>query len=132
MPDACLPMPLFGLETEYGIAVEGKGASDLMAEARALVRSYAGTFAAPWDYASEHPRRDVRGFEAATLATDSRDSRFDKSSAHYATTSDERSDRVLANGARFYNDHGHPEYATPECRSLPDLIAHDRAGDSSR
>ncbi|MDE2207867.1 MAG: proteasome accessory factor PafA2 family protein, partial [Armatimonadetes bacterium] len=31
--------------------------------------------------------------------------------------------------ARFYNDHGHPEYATPECRSLRDLVAHDAAGE---
>jgi proteasome accessory factor A len=37
-------------------------------------------------------------------------------------------DRVLPNGARFYHDHGHPEYSTPECRTLRDLTAHDRAG----
>jgi hypothetical protein len=27
----------------------------------------------------------------------------------------------LANGARLYNDHAHPEYAAPECRRLMDL-----------
>src|SRR5262249_55084246 len=43
--------------------------------------------------------------------------------------SEERSDRVLVNGARLYNDHGHPEYATPECSNLKDLVAHDRAGE---
>lgn len=42
---------------------------------------------------------------------------------------EERSDRVLANGARFYNDHGHPEYATPECSDIRDLVAHDKAGE---
>ena len=36
----------------------------------------------------------------------------------------------LANGARLYLDVGsHPEYATPECDSLSDLIAHDKAGE---
>ncbi len=36
----------------------------------------------------------------------------------------------LANGARLYLDVGsHPEYATPECDSLHDLIAHDKAGE---
>jgi proteasome accessory factor A len=36
----------------------------------------------------------------------------------------------LANGARLYLDVGsHPEYATPECDLLHDLIAHDKAGE---
>jgi proteasome accessory factor A len=36
----------------------------------------------------------------------------------------------LRNGARLYLDVGsHPEYATPECDSLTDLVAHDRAGE---
>jgi proteasome accessory factor A len=36
----------------------------------------------------------------------------------------------LENGARLYLDVGsHPEYATPECDSLVDLVAHDRAGE---
>ncbi len=36
----------------------------------------------------------------------------------------------LENGARLYLDVGsHPEYATPECDSLSDLIAHDKAGE---
>ncbi|MCB1271896.1 MAG: Pup--protein ligase, partial [Microthrixaceae bacterium] len=36
----------------------------------------------------------------------------------------------LANGARLYLDVGsHPEYATPECDSLSDLVAHDKAGE---
>ena len=36
----------------------------------------------------------------------------------------------LENGARLYLDVGsHPEYATPECDSLYDLVAHDRAGE---
>ena len=36
----------------------------------------------------------------------------------------------LANGARLYLDVGsHPEYATPECDSIRNLIAHDKAGE---
>jgi Pup-ligase protein. len=34
-----------------------------------------------------------------------------------------KSDLVLPNGARFYNDHTHPEYSTPECRTLKDILA---------
>ena len=36
----------------------------------------------------------------------------------------------LENGARLYLDVGsHPEYATPECDSLYDLVTHDKAGE---
>ena len=37
----------------------------------------------------------------------------------------------LENGARLYLDVGsHPEYATPECDSIYDVVAHDRAGEA--
>ncbi len=37
----------------------------------------------------------------------------------------------LGNGSRLYLDVGsHPEYATAECDQLPQLIAHDRAGEA--
>ena len=36
----------------------------------------------------------------------------------------------LRNGARLYLDVGsHPEYATPECDNVTDLVAHDKAGE---
>ena len=36
----------------------------------------------------------------------------------------------LENGARLYLDVGsHPEYATPECDSIVDLVTHDKAGE---
>ena len=36
----------------------------------------------------------------------------------------------LENGARLYLDVGsHPEYATPECDSITDLVSHDKAGE---
>lgn len=39
-------------------------------------------------------------------------------------------DVFLENGARFYQDIGcHPEYATPECDDVFELVVHDRAGE---
>lgn len=36
----------------------------------------------------------------------------------------------LENGARLYLDVGsHPEYATPECDTIEDVVAHDKAGE---
>jgi Pup amidohydrolase len=120
---------LFGIETEYGILVEGKGAQDLMDESRLLVRAYPGTWAGPWDYRSEDPRRDMRGFRVEHLSYDVADARYDTPSSSRMSSEEQRADRTLTNGARLYNDHGHPEYATPECRTLRDLVAHDKAGE---
>src|SRR5213594_168925 len=40
------------------------------------------------------------------------------------------SNAFLVNGARFYQDTGcHPEYSTPECDNIPDLVIHDKAGE---
>jgi proteasome accessory factor A len=40
------------------------------------------------------------------------------------------SNAFLTNGARFYQDTGcHPEYATPECDQVFDLVVHDKAGE---
>ena len=36
---------------------------------------------------------------------------------------------MLSNGARFYNDHAHPEYSTPECSTLREIVAQDKAGE---
>ena len=39
-------------------------------------------------------------------------------------------DVFLENGARFYQDIGcHPEYATPECDNVVELVTHDKAGE---
>lgn len=122
-------MPLFGIETEYGIAVEGKGAGDLVAESRGVVRAYAGKIACPWYYRGEDPRHDMRGFRASHLTQDPEDAQFDNPNEKPLPVEEERADRVLVNGARLYNDHGHPEYATPECASLLDLVTHDKAGE---
>ncbi len=119
---------VFGVETEYGFVVDGVNVSDLVGEARAVVQS--GPVGAAWHYGDERPRHDQRGFRASRLSTNPDDDRIDRESAAQRprTPEEEHVDRVLANGARLYHDHGHPEYATPECRSVHDLVAHDRAG----
>jgi proteasome accessory factor A len=121
---------LLGLETEYGLWIEGLGPDHMVEESRQLVRAYAGPYASPWSYGPEDPRRDMRGFSVAELSRDPDDARYDANARAYATLADEHADRILANGARLYNDHGHPEYSTPECCSLTALVAHDRAGEA--
>ncbi|MGC8666859.1 MAG: proteasome accessory factor PafA2 family protein [Chthonomonadales bacterium] len=120
---------IFGIETEYGISIEGAGTHDLVAETIAVVRSYPGPCVTGWNYRGEDPRRDIRGFTVTHLATNPDDAQFDDPSRPPMPLSEERSDRILANGARLYNDHGHPEYSTPECAKLQDLVAHDCAGE---
>jgi proteasome accessory factor A len=121
--------PLFGIETEYGISVSGHDAEDLMAESRALVSAYPKPFASPWNYRVEDPRKDMRGFRVDHLNRDPIDAQFDDPKSKPLPAEVERADRVLVNGARFYNDHAHPEYCTPECTGIIDLVAHDRAGE---
>jgi proteasome accessory factor PafA2 len=120
---------LFGIETEYGIAVEDCDASGLVSASREVVKSYRGKFAGPWNYKAEDPRNDVRGFHVDRLSQDSTDAQFDKPGERAASPEEDRCDRALVNGARLYHDHGHPEYSTPECCDLRSLVAHDKAGE---
>lgn len=120
---------LLGIETEYGLYIEGIDIADLAEEARAIVCSYPGRAAQPWDYGDEDPLRDARGWRATALSTNPEDEHYEKPSRRELSASEDHADKVLTNGARFYHDHGHPEYSTPECRSLRDLIAHDKAGE---
>jgi proteasome accessory factor PafA2 len=124
-------MKLFGLETEYGITREDLAEVDQVLESMELVRAYLSKpFRQEWDYSVEDPRQDARGFRAQSLAQDEEELAFEKADRKRAFSFHEmKSDLALTNGARFYNDHTHPEYSTPECRSLRDLIIHDRAGE---
>ena len=36
---------------------------------------------------------------------------------------------VLTNGARFYVDHAHPEYSSPECLTPLECLVYDKAGE---
>ncbi len=121
---------LLGIETEYGLYVEGRGVAEQVMEAVGLLRSC--PFPAVkgcWDYRLEDPRRDMRGFRVEHLAVDPNDAQIEREHPISLSEREARSDHVLTNGARLYNDHAHPEYATPECRRLMDLIAHDKAGE---
>ncbi len=120
---------LFGIETEYGLTVENTDTSGLVAASREVVKAYAGRFAGPWNYRSEDPRNDQRGFHVERLSQDPVDAQFDRPGERAANPIEERADRVLPNGARLYNDHGHPEYSTPECSDLRSLVSHDKAGE---
>ncbi len=122
---------VFGLETEYGITIAGAETVDVVAESIELVRSYTQQGALmKWDYALEDPHRDARGFRAAALLQDTDESAyFEIDKSRPLSFEEIKSDLVLANGARFYNDHAHPEYSTPECTTLRQLVAHDKAGE---
>jgi proteasome accessory factor PafA2 len=122
---------VFGLETEYGITVQNAEAVDVVAESIALVRSYTEHGALmKWDYQHEDPHRDARGFRARELRQDTDESAYYEIDKNRPLSFQEiKSDLVLSNGARFYNDHAHPEYSTPECTSLRELVAQDKAGE---
>ena len=122
---------LFGLETEYGIQVDDVAHMDVVVESMELVRCYLREdFVARWDYGRENPRRDARGFEVSELRNDKDEtSHLQRDRQRQIPLRELKSDLLLSNGARFYNDHTHPEYATPECRTLADLVEHDRAGE---
>lgn len=122
---------LCGIETEYGLYIEGRGAEEQIDDAMALVRSYPSERRVNWDYRFESPRADLRGFSVDRLTFDPEDAKFDRGRRYRGADSEVRSDVILPNGARFYNDHGHPEYSTPECWSLDELAAHDVAGQAA-
>jgi Pup amidohydrolase len=122
---------VFGLETEYGITVEAMPDMDVVRESIAIVRSYTGHGASMrWDYAGEDPHVDARGFRAEELRQDTDEAAFfELDRGRNLSHAEIKSDLVLRNGARFYNDHAHPEYATPECSTLRELVAQDKAGE---
>src|SRR5882757_3412873 len=122
---------VFGLETEYGITVDGAESLDVVAESIALVRSYTEHGALmKWDYGHEDPHRDARGFRAKELRQDADESAYYEIDKNRPLTFQEiKSDLVLSNGARFYNDHAHPEYSTPECTTLHEIVAQEKAGE---
>ena len=124
----------FGIETEIGIDRDNAEQLDVVAESIALVRSATEPgVSMRWDYDSEDPHADMRGFHVDELRQDTDEANyFAQDTQRELSFVEIKSDLVLANGARFYNDHAHPEYCTPECSTLDELIAQDRAGESGR
>jgi Pup amidohydrolase len=108
---------VIGTETEYGIAAVGQPDFNPVLSSSMLISSYAGSLRRiRWDYEDESPLRDARGFEPVSGRE----------------LSDEDlglANVILPNGARYYVDHAHPEYSTPECLSPRSLVIHDRAGE---
>jgi len=125
------PTILFGIETEYGIARDGADDLDVVAESIALVRSAMEPgVRMRWDYEAENPHHDDRGFDVPELRQDFDEANyFEQDTRRELSFAEIKSDLALGNGARFYNDHAHPEYCTPECSTLAELVAHDRAGE---
>lgn len=122
---------VFGLETEYGITVDGMLDVDVVRESIAIVRCYTEHGAhMKWNYDGEDPHQDARGFRAEELRQDTDEAAYYELDKHRNLSFAEiKSDLVLSNGARFYNDHAHPEYSTPECATLKDIVAQDKAGE---
>src|ERR1700726_1116773 len=123
---------VFGLETEYGITLAGAEVVDVVAESIELVRRYTDHGAhMKWDYELEDPHKDARGFRARELLQDTDESAYYEIDKNRPLSFEEiKSDLVLSNGARFYNDHAHPEYSTPECTTLREIVGQDKAGES--
>lgn len=124
-------VPLMGIETEYGIIRTDMEESDPVEESMALLKrcELKSVFGA-WDYSRESAHVDQRGFSVNRLAQDEEEDQFcERDRQRPYTYLEMKSDRALVNGARFYNDHTHPEYSTPECGNVFQLVAHDRAGE---
>jgi len=106
-----------GIETEYGIHVEN-GDPNPIAASSVLINAYAQDIARQqtgWDFEDESPGNDARGFAREG-------SMPPEVETHLLNT-------VLTNGARFYVDHAHPEFSTPECADALECVRYDRAGE---
>jgi len=108
---------VMGIETEYGISSPGAPEFNPVLSSSLLINTFAGALRRiRWDYEQESPLRDARGFEPVP--------------AREGTDEDlGLANVILPNGARYYVDHAHPEYSTPECRDPRTLVVHDKAGE---
>jgi Pup amidohydrolase len=114
-----------GTETEYGISVPGNPGANAMLICSQVVNAYSQpspsrSRRARWDFEEESPLRDARGFDLARDVADS--SQLTDEDVGLANV-------ILTNGARFYVDHAHPEYSSPECTNPRDAVIWDKAGE---
>lgn len=111
-----------GTETEYGISTPTQPKLSPIVTSTHAVVSYAlrniGT-RSRWDFAAEHPTRDTRGGDRQRYRTGSM---VDPETLGVANV-------VTHSGARFYVDHAHPEYSSPECCDAWQAMIYDQAGD---
>ncbi|MFB3044670.1 MAG: depupylase/deamidase Dop, partial [Acidimicrobiia bacterium] len=107
---------VLGTETEYGIVVRGDPGFNPAAASSLVVNSYPGVrVKVQWSYEEESPGRDARGFGHDTYGL------IDSEGAVVNS--------VLANGARLYVDHAHPEYSSPESYDPLEAVLYDKAGE---
>ena len=104
-----------GIETEYGIHHAG-GDGNPVASSSLLVNAYVSDLArVGWDFEDESPGNDARGFA--------------REGAMPPEIETHLVNAVLTNGARYYVDHAHPEFSTPECSDALELVRYDKAGE---
>ena len=110
---------ILGTETEYGIIGRHDPGFDPISRTLLLINSYQSEVPSPpvWDYTQESSRFDPQAI--------SLDDIYDIPDQSNLLTIN----KVLINGARFYLDHAHPEYSTPECANIHDLVRYEKAGD---
>jgi proteasome accessory factor A len=108
---------VLGMETEYGIVIRGSADPNPIAASSTLINAYVAELARKvgWDFEDETPGRDARGFA--------------REGAMPPEVETHLVNAVLTNGARYYVDHAHPEYSTPECADPLELIRFDKAGE---
>jgi proteasome accessory factor PafA2 len=111
------PQPkVLGTETEFGITILNQPDFNPVSAASMLVNSYAGKRARiKWSFDEESPGRDARGFGFDLTPS------FEMESGLVNI--------VLGNAARFYVDHAHPEYSSPECIDPLEGALYDKAGE---
>jgi Pup amidohydrolase len=109
---------VLGVETEYGIIIRGSTEPNPIAASSTLINAYVAELAkkVPWDFEDESPGRDARGF--------AREGSLPPMVETHLVNA------VLTNGARYYVDHAHPEYSTPECADVYDALLYDKAGEA--
>ena len=110
---------IIGSETEFGLTVQNDRGFDSIATSLLLVNSYNADQSPRllWDYDQEEPLVDARGFE------------HDETCEVPDQQDNMALNKILNNGARFYVDHAHPEYSTPECSNVLDLLRYEKAGE---
>jgi proteasome accessory factor A len=116
---------VIGTETEYGISVPGNPGANAMLISSQVVNAYSQpspsrSRRARWDFEEESPLRDARGFDLARDVADA--SQLTDEDVGLANV-------ILTNGARFYVDHAHPEFSSPECTNPRDAVIWDKAGE---
>jgi len=104
-----------GIETEYGVTLRGVADPNPVLASSMLINGYVEHHKVGWDFEDESPGRDARGFAREGAMPP-------EIETHLVNT-------VLTNGARYYVDHAHPEYSTPECADALELVGADKAGE---